>query len=114
MFMEKKLAKVIESEKGIEKEVKIVLEDNGNREFETIKDLLYQIHKDLEFAESKGYKDKLLNSPVTLQLVDIYGQVVEGRMTLAVGEVIGDEFILTGNVENVAFVKENINKLEEV
>lgn len=100
-----KIAPSIIAEKGIEKKVSLYLENNGNEEFETLYDLLVQINKDLEYANIKGHLNRLLNTPVTLQLVDIYGQIVEGRMTLSVGEVVGGNFILTGNIEGVYFLK---------
>lgn len=102
-----KITPSIIAEKGIEKKVDIYLEDNGNEEFETLSDLLEQLNSDIKYAENEGYKDKLMNTPITLQLSDIHGQIIEGRMTMSVGEVIGGNIILTGNVEGVYFLKDN-------
>ena len=106
---EAKIAPSIIAEKGIEKEVKIYLEDNGYKDFETLSNLMEQLNSDIKCAEDEGYKDKLMNTPITLQLSDIRGQIVEGRLTLTVGEVIGGEIILTGNVEGVYFIEDNKN-----
>lgn len=106
---ETRIAPSVIAEKGIEKKVNIYLEDNGNREFETLRDLMEQLNDDIKYAESEGYKDKLMSTPITLQLSDIHGQIVEGRLTLSVGEVIGGEIILTGNIEGVYFLKDDEN-----
>ena len=106
---ETKIAPSIKVEKGIEKKVNIYIEDNGNREFETLRDLMEQLNDDIKYAESEGYKDELMNTPITLELSDIHGQIIEGRLTLTVGEVIGGEIILTGNIEGVYFVKDDEN-----
>ena len=104
--MNVKVAKEIKAEKGITKEVKLYIEDNGNKEFETLGDLLEEINYWIKWADEHGYKEDLLNRPVTMSLTDIEGQNVEGRMCLAIGELIDGTFLLTGNIENISFVNE--------
>lgn len=83
------------------KEVKMFIEDNGNREFETIKDLLDQIENDRKWYKEKGLEEEFLNSKIILQLSDIEGQIVQGKMCLSVGMCTDDNFVLVGNIEEV-------------
>lgn len=78
------------------KEVKIYVEDNGNRDFEDTDDLLEML------KEESGEP----NRPIILQLSDIEGQVITGRCNLVVGTLIDGSFLLTGNVDNVLFTKD--------
>ena len=96
----------IEAERNVTKEVKVYLEDNGNREFETVKDLIETLEKDKQWAEDNNVIDEFLNSKVSLQLADIEGQIVTGDMNLSVG-LCGDKMILTGNIQSIDFIKRN-------
>lgn len=78
------------------KEIKIYVEDNGNRDFEDTDDLLEML---------KEESDKP-NRPIILQLSDIEGQVVTGRCNLVVGTLEDGSFLLVGNVNDVIFIKE--------
>lgn len=108
--MEIKLAKSIDAEINKEKEVKIYLQDNGNKEFETVKDLLEQINYDLKWSKDNNVEEEFLNSKVVLNLSDIEGQVIEGKLSLSVGYLENGCFLLTGNIDNVSFIKEDNNK----
>lgn len=92
----------IEAERNVTKEVKVYLEDNGNREFETVKDLIETLEKDKQWAEDNNVVEEFLNQKVSLQLTDIEGQIVTGDMNLSVG-LCGDKFMLTGNIQSVDF-----------
>lgn len=94
----------IEAERNVTKEVKVYLEDNGNREFETVKDLIETLEKDKQWSEDNNVLEEFLNQKVSLQLVDIEGQIVTGDMNLSVG-LCGDKFILTGNIQSVDFIR---------
>ena len=94
----------IEGERNVTKEVKVYLEDNGNREFETVKDLIETLEKDKQWAEDNNVVEEFLNQKVSLQLVDIEGQIVTGDMNLSVG-LCGDKFMLTGNIQSVDFIR---------
>lgn len=94
----------IEAERNVTKEVKVYLEDNGNREFETVKDLIETLEKDKQWSEDNNVVEEFLNQKVSLQLVDIEGQIVTGDMNLSVG-LCGDKFILTGNIQSVDFIR---------
>lgn len=94
----------IEAERNVTKEVKVYLEDNGNREFETVKDLIETLEKDKQWAEDNNVVEEFLNQKVSLQLTDIEGQIVTGDMNLSVG-LCGDKFILTGNIQSVDFIR---------
>lgn len=78
------------------KEVKIYVEDNGNRNYEDTDTLLEQLND--EYDEPR---------PIILQLSDIEGQVVTGRCVLVAGTLADGSFLLTGNVDDVIFVKED-------
>lgn len=103
--MTTKQAEVIKAEKEKVNEVKLFLQDNGNREFETIQDLLDTIEQDITWCEKNGGKEKYLNTPITIQLCDIDGQQVEGKVHLSTGQLIDGSFVLTGNIDNVSFIK---------
>lgn len=77
------------------KEIKLYVEDNGNRNYENTNDLL-----DVLKEESDE-----LNRPIILQLSDIEGQVVTGRCNLVVGTLEDGSFLLVGNVDDVLFIK---------
>lgn len=77
------------------KEVKIYVEDNGNRDYEDTDDLLEMLKEESDEP----------NRPIILQLSDIEGQVIAGRCNLVVGTLTDGSFLLTGNVEDVLFVK---------
>lgn len=94
----------IEAERNVTKEVKIYLEDNGNREFETVKDLIETLGQEKQRAEDNNVMDEFLDGKVSLQLVDIEGQIVTGDMNLSVG-LCGSKFILTGNIQSVDFIR---------
>lgn len=81
------------------KEVKIYVEDNGNRNYENTNDLL-----DVLKEESNEPK-----RPIILQLSDIEGQVITGRCNLVVGTLVDGSFLLTGNVEDVLFIKDEVS-----
>lgn len=101
-----KQAEVIKAEKDKVKEVKLFLQDNKNKDYETIQDLLDTIEKDREWCKKHGGEQEYLNTPITLQLCDIEGQVVEGKVSLSTGQLIDGSFVLTGSIDNVAFIKE--------
>jgi hypothetical protein len=105
--MEVKQAKIIKAEADKVKEVKLFLQDNGFRDYPTIKDLIETLEEDRKWHEEHGQLDEFLNTPVTMQLTDIEGQEVEGKICLDVGMCEGNVFILTGNIENISFVKED-------
>ena len=77
------------------KEIKIYVEDNGNRDYEDTDILLEQLKEEYDKPR-----------PVILQLSDIEGQVVSGRCNLVVGTLENGSFLLTGNVDEVIFIKE--------
>lgn len=81
------------------KEVKIYVEDNGCRDYEDTDDLL-----DILKEESDEP-----NRPIILQLSDIEGQVITGRCNLVVGTLADGSFLLTGNVEDVLFIKDEVS-----
>lgn len=105
--METKIAKYIESEKNITKEVKIFLQDNGNRDYCTVKDLMEQLEEDRQYNIKQGTEEEYLNTPVTLQLVDIEGQNITGKCCLAVGQLVDGLVLITGNIDSVDFLKED-------
>lgn len=76
------------------KEIKLYVEDNGNRDYEDTDILLNQIQR--EYDEPR---------PIILQLSDIEGQIVTGRCNLIVGTLEEGSFLLTGNVDDVIFRK---------
>ncbi len=76
------------------KEVKLFIEDNGYRDYEGTDVLLEQIKK--EYDEPRT---------ITLQLVDIEGQIVTGKCTCVVGTLEDGDFLLTGNVDDVFCLK---------
>ena len=78
------------------KEVKIYVEDNGNRDYEDT-DVLLETLKEESDQPTR---------PISLQLSDIEGQVVTGRCNLVVGTLEDGSFLLTGNVDDVIFIKE--------
>lgn len=77
------------------KEVKIYVEDNGCRDYEDTDDLLDMLKEESDEP----------NRPIILQLSDIEGQVISGRCNLVVGTLVDGSFLLTGNVDDVLFVK---------
>lgn len=82
------------------KKVKIYVEDNGNRDYENTDILLKQLKKEYDKPR-----------PIILQLADIEGQIVTGRCNLVVGTLEDGSFLLTGNVDDVIFVKDKVTKL---
>lgn len=78
------------------KEIKIYVEDNGNRDYEDTDDLLEMLKEESDEP----------NRPIILQLSDIEGQVISGRCNLVVGTLADGSFLLTGNVDDVIFVKD--------
>ena len=78
------------------KEVKLFIEDNGNREYEDTDELLRMLKEEYDKPRT-----------ITLQLSDIEGQVVVGRCNLVVRTCENGEFILTVNVDDVYFLKED-------
>lgn len=78
------------------KEVTIYVEDNGNRDYEDT-DVLLETLKEESDEPTR---------PIILQLSDIEGQVVTGRCNLVAGTLEDGSFLLTGNVEDVLFVKD--------
>ena len=78
------------------KEVKIYVEDNGNRDYEDT-DVLLETLKEESDEPTR---------PIILQLSDIEGQVVTGRCNLVAGTLEDGSFLLVGNVDDVIFIKE--------
>ena len=78
------------------KEVKIYVEDNGCRDYENTDDLLEMLKEESDEP----------NRPIILQLSDIEGQIITGRCNLVVGTLVDGSFLLTGNVDNVLFTKD--------
>lgn len=78
------------------KEIKIYVEDNGNRVYEDT-DVLLETLKEESDEPTR---------PIILQLSDIEGQVVTGRCNLVVGTLEDGSFLLVGNVDDVIFIKE--------
>lgn len=78
------------------KEIKIYVEDNGCRDYEDTDVLLEQLNEEYDKPR-----------PVILQLVDIEGQVISGRCNLVAGTLADGSFLLTGNVNEVFFIKDN-------
>lgn len=99
-----KIAECINANKEESQEVTLYIQDNGNRDYETIGDLINTIEDDKKYADEKGLLDEFLNSNVSLQLVDIEGQIVTGDMNLSVGWS-GDRIILTGNIQSIDFIR---------
>lgn len=103
--MNTKQAKSVIAEKDKTKTVTLYLQNNGNNNFETVKDLIDTIQDYEQWAIKNNRLDEFLNQKVLFQLSDIEGQIVCGDMCLSVGWC-GDRFILTGNVQSVGFIKE--------
>lgn len=78
------------------KEIKIYVEDNGCRDYEDTDVLLEQLNEEYDKPR-----------PVILQLVDIEGQVISGRCNLVAGTLADGSFLLTGNVDEVFFSKDD-------
>lgn len=78
------------------KEIKIYIEDNGNRDYEDTDVLLETL---------KEESDEPIR-PIILQLSDIEGQVVTGRCNLVVGTLEDGSFLLVGSVDDVIFIKD--------
>lgn len=76
------------------KEIKIYVEDNGCRDYEDTDVLLEQLNEEYDKPR-----------PIILQLSDIEGQVISGRCLLVAGTLEDGSFLLTGNVDEVFFVK---------
>lgn len=76
------------------KEVKLFIEDNGNREYEDTDVLLEQLGEEYDKPR-----------PIILKLFDIEGQLVTGRCKFIVGTLENGELLLVGNVDDVYFVK---------
>lgn len=83
-------------------EKKIYIQDNGNCDFETVRDLLKEIEDSKKWSEENGCLEEFLNSKISIQLSDIEGQIVTGNANLTVG-LCGDKFIITGNVQSLEF-----------
>lgn len=81
------------------KEVKIYVEDNGNRNYENTNNLLDVLKEESDEP----------NRPIILQLSDIEGQVVTGRCNLVVGTLEDGSFLLVGNVDDVLFIKREVS-----
>lgn len=93
----------IDAEKDKTKKINLYLEDNGNREFVTVKDLIETIEKDKKFAEESGRLEEFLNEVVVMNVCDIYGQIIESKAHTEVGWCEG-AFILSGNADSLEFV----------
>lgn len=78
------------------KEIKIYVEDNGCRDYEDTDVLLEQLNEEYDKPR-----------PIILQLSDIEGQVISGRCLLVAGTLEDGSFLLTGNVDEVFFVKDD-------
>lgn len=93
-------------------EVKLYVDNNTNKKFatinsfETVGDLLDTLLKDSTYGISNGRYEEFRNAKICLQLMDIEGQIVTGDANLVVGWH-GDEFVITGNVQSVDFIKED-------
>lgn len=81
------------------KEIKLYVEDNGNRNYENTNDLLDVLKEESDEP----------NRPIILQLSDIEGQVVTGRCKLVVGTLEDGSFLLIGNVDDVLFIKDEVS-----
>lgn len=93
----------IDAEKDKTKKINLYLEDNGNREFVTVKDLIETIEKDKKFAEESGRLEEFLNEVVVMNVCDIHGQIIESKAHTEVGWCEG-AFILSGNADSLEFV----------
>lgn len=78
-------------------EVKIYVEDNGNRNYENTDVLLKQLNDEYDKPR-----------PIILQLSDTEGQVITGRCVLVAGTLEDGSFLLTGNVDDVIFIKDKV------
>lgn len=80
----------------------INVEDNGNKNFETVKDLMEMIDYEKCFS-AKNYQKfvQFLNSKIKVQLLDINGTIISGDVILVVGMVEEGSFLLTGNIQEV-------------
>lgn len=78
------------------KEIKIYVEDNGCRDYEDTDVLLEQLNEEYDKPR-----------PIILQLSDVEGQVISGRCLLVAGTLEDGSFLLTGNVDEVFFVKDD-------
>jgi hypothetical protein len=87
-------------------EVKLYIEDNGNKQFDTVAELIRLLNEEREWFISEGREEEFLNSKIDLQLCDIEGQIVCGRTTCVVGSVVDGNFVITGNVDEVGFIVE--------
>ena len=88
-------------------EVKLYIEDNGYEEFETIGNLMDVLYEDEEYAIKNDKFEEFRNTKISLQLLDIDGQIVTGDVCLCVGWC-GNRFVLTGNIQSVDGIKEDI------
>ena len=93
-------------------EVKLYVDNNTNKKFatissfETVGDLLDTLLKDDAYGISNGRYEEFRNTKISIQLIDIEGQIVTGDANLVVGWC-GDKFVITGNVQSVDFIKED-------
>lgn len=78
------------------KEVKIYVKDSNNSSNENTGILLEQLQKEYDKPRQ-----------LVLQLLDAKGQVVSGKCNLIVGTVENGNFLLTGNVDEIFFSKDN-------
>lgn len=105
------IAICIESEPNKEKEVKLILEDNGTRDYMTVKDLISQIESDMEYAENNGELEEFLNTEIVMLSSDIEGQQVNSKPQLIVGWC-GKSYVLTGNINSVDFIEEDVQDID--
>lgn len=92
------------------KNVMLHIEDNGNKEFSTIRELMETLESDLKWHKENGSEEAFMDTKIELQLCDIKGQIVYGKTTCVVGTVIDGVFVVTGNVDDVAYEVERENK----
>lgn len=81
-------------------EYKINVDDNVNKKFETVGDLINEIEYWKKWATENNKLEELLNSKINLTLQDINGVNIYGDMCLTVGWS-GERFVLVGNVQSV-------------
>lgn len=110
-MINRNIAAIIESEPNLEKKVTLVLEDNGTRDYMTVKDLIEQIESDMEYAEKEDRLEEFLNTEVLMLSSDIEGQNVNSNPQLIVGWC-GESFILSGNINSIDFAKFDIQDID--
>jgi hypothetical protein len=78
----------------------IFIEDNGNKEFETVSSLIEELEYWKKWAEDNDKLEEFMNLKISTGLYDIKSQIVEGSVCTNVGWC-GDRFVLIGNIEQL-------------